>query len=52
VGGNFWQHTLGVNIPLIDPEGRLRTLCHSLPGQWMLEGIGFYSGLTMRWFRL
>jgi autoinducer-2 kinase len=51
VGGTFWQHTLGVNKPLIDPEGRLRTLCHSLPGQWMLEGIGFYSGLTMRWFR-
>jgi autoinducer 2 (AI-2) kinase len=51
VGGTFWQHTLGVNIPLIDPEGLLRTLCHSLPGQWMLEGIGFYSGLTIRWFR-
>ncbi len=51
VGGTFWQQTVGVNRPLIDPEGRLRTLCHALPGQWMLEGIGFYSGLTMRWFR-
>ncbi len=51
VGGTFWQQTVGVNTPLIDPEGRLRTLCHALPGQWMLEGIGFYSGLTMRWFR-
>jgi len=51
VGGTFWQHTVGVNQPLIDPESRLRTLCHAIPGQWMLEGIGFYSGLTMRWFR-
>ena len=22
-----------------------------MPGQWMMEGIGFYCGLTMRWFR-
>ncbi len=51
VGGTFWQHTVGVDTPLIDPESRLRTLCHALPGQWMLEGIGFYCGLTMRWFR-
>jgi autoinducer 2 (AI-2) kinase len=51
VGGTFWQQTIGVETPLIDPESRLRTLCHALPGQWMLEGIGFYSGLTMRWFR-
>ncbi len=51
VGGTFWQNTVGVDKPLIDPESRLRTLCHALPGQWMLEGIGFYCGLTMRWFR-
>ncbi len=51
VGGTFWQQTIGVETSLIDPQGRLRTLCHALPGQWMLEGIGFYSGLTMRWFR-
>ena len=29
----------------------MRTLCHAVPGQWMTEGIGFYSGLSMRWFR-
>lgn len=51
VGGTFWQQTVGVATPLIDPQSRLRTLCHALPGLWMLEGIGFYSGLTMRWFR-
>ena len=37
--------------PCIDPKVRLRTLCHAFPGQWMMEGIGFYCGLTMRWFR-
>jgi autoinducer 2 (AI-2) kinase len=36
---------------MIDPKARLRTLCHALPGQWMMEGIGFYCGLSMRWFR-
>jgi autoinducer-2 kinase len=51
VGGTFWQQTIGVDRPLIDPQSRLRTLCHAIPGQWMLEGIGFYCGLVMRWFR-
>lgn len=51
VGGSFWQSTVLVDRPLIDPEARLRSLCHVIPGQWMVEGIGFYCGLTMRWFR-
>lgn len=51
VGGSFWQSTVVVDTPLIDPQARLRSLCHVLPGQWMVEGIGFYCGLTMRWFR-
>jgi autoinducer 2 (AI-2) kinase len=51
VGGSFWQHTAVVDEPVIDPQARLRTLCHAAPERWMIEGIGFYSGLTMRWFR-
>jgi autoinducer-2 kinase len=51
VGGSFWQHTMVLDEPLIDPLGRLRTLCHTAPGRWMIEGIGFYSGMVMRWFR-
>jgi autoinducer-2 kinase len=51
VGGTFWQQTIGLAEAVIDPKARLRTLCHALPGQWMMEGIGFYSGLSMRWFR-
>jgi len=51
IGGTFWQQTIGLAEAKIDPQARLRTLCHALPGQWMMEGIGFYCGLSMRWFR-
>ena len=51
VGGSFWQHTVVLDEPLIDPQARLRTLCHTEPGRWMMEGIGFYCGIVMRWFR-
>jgi autoinducer-2 kinase len=51
LAGTFWQNTLLVNKPLIDPAIRLRTLCHVTPGEWMLEGIGFYCGMAMRWYR-
>ncbi|MBP3977295.1 FGGY family carbohydrate kinase [Microbacterium sp. BLY] len=51
VAGTFWQTTAVVADPLIDPDRRLRTLCHVDPGTWMIEGIGFLSGLAMRWFR-
>ena len=51
IGGTFWQQTVGLPTAMIDPQARLRTLCHALSGQWMMEGIGFYCGLSMRWFR-
>jgi autoinducer-2 kinase len=51
VGGSFWQHTMVLDEASIDPKARLRTLCHTVPGRWMMEGIGFYCGLVMRWFR-
>lgn len=51
VGGTFWQTAIVADHALIDPGYRLRTLCHALPGQWMVEGIGFYHGFTIRWFR-
>jgi autoinducer 2 (AI-2) kinase len=50
-GGTFWQATLVADKPLYDPEYRLRVGCHAVPGLWMPEGIGFYLGFTMRWFR-
>ena len=51
VGGTFWQHAVVLDEPLVDPGGRLRTLCHTVPGRWMIEGVGFYCGMVMRWFR-
>ena len=51
LAGTFWQNTVLVDKPLIDPQIRLRTLCHTSPGKWMLEGIGFYCGMAMRWYR-
>lgn len=51
VGGTFWQSTAVTSEPVIDPEFRLRTLCHVSPGAWMIEGIGFLHGLTSRWVR-
>ena len=51
VGGSFWQSTVVLDEPLIDPHARLRTLCHTVPDRWMIEGIGFYCGIVMRWFR-
>jgi autoinducer 2 (AI-2) kinase len=51
VGGSFWQTTVVTDEPLMDPQARVRTLCHAVPGQWMTEGIGFYCGIVMRWYR-
>lgn len=51
VGGSFWQCTAVLDRPVIDPRGRLRTLCHTVADRWMMEGIGFYCGIVMRWFR-
>ena len=51
LAGTFWQNVILVGQPLIDPQARLRTLCHVTPGEWMLEGIGFYCGMAMRWYR-
>jgi autoinducer-2 kinase len=51
VGGSFWQLTVVTDEPLIDPDARVRTLCHAVPNLWMTEGIGFYCGIAMRWFR-
>src|SRR5262249_16384126 len=51
VGGSFWESTVVLDEPLIDPRARLRTLCHTVSDRWMIEGIGFYCGIVMRWFR-
>jgi autoinducer-2 kinase len=51
VGGSFWQMTAVIDRPIIDAARMPRTLCHARPGEWMIELIGFLSGLALRWFR-
>src|SRR5262249_844695 len=50
-GGSFWKHTMVAAAAVTEPVGRLRTICHILPGQWLVEGIGFYAGFALRWLR-
>jgi len=50
-GGSFWKHTVLAGRPAVEPGGHLRTICHAHPGQWLVEGIGFYAGFALRWLR-
>lgn len=50
-GGSFWQLEYNTDRSIIDPEGRVRVNCHSVPGIWQHEMIAFFPGLVMRWFR-
>lgn len=37
--------------PALDPQGRLHTFCHAVPGQWHVMGVTQAAGLSLRWFR-
>jgi xylulokinase len=37
--------------PIIEPEGRLHSFCHSAPGKWHLMGVMLSAGGSLRWFR-
>lgn len=50
-GGSFWKQSVLATTAVIEPTGRLRTICHVRPGQWLIEGIGFYAGFALRWLR-
>ncbi len=52
LGGSFWQQV--VNIPSDTPPPKdmsIRVNPHVIPNQSQAEGITFFSGLVMRWFR-
>ncbi len=34
-----------------DPEGRLHSFCHAVPGKWHLMGVTLSAGGSLRWFR-
>ncbi len=37
--------------PQFDPEGRLHTFCHAVPGKWHMMGVTLAAGGSFDWFR-
>jgi xylulokinase len=37
--------------PALDPQGRLHTFCHAVPGRWHVMGVTQAAGLSLRWLR-
>jgi len=37
--------------PFFDPEMRIQTFCHAVPGAWHLMGCMLASGGSLRWYR-
>ncbi len=35
----------------LDPEGRVHTFCHSVPGKWHMMGVVLSAGGSLRWYR-
>ena len=50
-GGTYWLTAGVTDKPQLDPQMRLRSLCHAVPKRWIIEGCGFAHGLSTRWLR-
>ena len=37
--------------PAYDPEGRVHTFCHAIPGAWHIMGVTQGAGLSLQWYR-
>ena len=52
LGGSFWQQVVNMPSETIPPKDMaIRVNPHVIPEQSQAEGITFFSGLVMRWFR-
>jgi len=51
LGGTFWQQIANIPAGRSDPDMNLRVNPHVVPGLSQAEGITFFSGYIMRWFR-
>jgi xylulokinase len=40
-----------MDVPAYDPEGRVHTFCHAVPGKWHVMGVTQGAGLSLQWFR-
>jgi xylulokinase len=39
------------STPVLEPQGRIHTFCHAVPGLWHVMGVTQAAGLSLRWFR-
>jgi autoinducer 2 (AI-2) kinase len=51
LGGTFWQQIVNIDGAKVDPQMNIRINPHVIPGLSQAEGITFFSGMVMRWFR-
>ncbi len=52
LGGSFWQQIVNISSDVIPPKDMgIRVNPHVVDGLSQAEGITFFSGLVMRWFR-
>lgn len=52
LGGSFWQQVVNIPLNTLPPKDMaIRVNPHVIPNQSQAEGITFFSGLVMRWFR-
>ncbi len=51
LGGTFWQQIVNIEGAKVDPNMNIRVNPHVIEGVSQAEGITFFSGMLMRWFR-
>ena len=52
LGGSFWQQVVNIKSDTVPPKDMgIRVNPHVVTGLSQAEGITFFSGLVMRWFR-
>lgn len=52
LGGSFWQQVVNIKSDILPPKDMgIRVNPHVVKGLSQAEGITFFSGLIMRWFR-
>ena len=39
------------DTPIVDPQLRLHTFCHAVPGKWHLMGVMLSAGGSLQWYR-
>lgn len=51
LGGSFWQQVVNIKKVKFPTDMSLRINPHIIKGMSQVEGITFFSGLVMKWFR-